>query len=357
MPDYKGKNKWAVNYLKTIYFDYPEWTHCAVNLLPAAWIKYRDELADVISRHPKLFPGFVKGNQDYDRIYNPTYELGIHVDSWGCVWKNIERGMESAVVEHPLADWDAMDGWQTPDPAKDGLFGPMDWEGIARSVQRQRERGDVVTCNPLPHGFMYMNLYYIRGFENLMLDMALDDPRLRKLIKIVEDYNVEVIRRCIEYNPDLMVFGEDLATQKALPMSPDMWRRYIKPSYKAIVGQCRDRGILVYLHSDGNIIEIIPDLIEVGVRIVNPQYRANGLDNLKRVAKGKVAINLDLDRQLFPFASKSQIQDHIKGAFDALYLPEGGLMMVAECAQDVPVETFDVICSTLEEVGRMPDHK
>jgi hypothetical protein len=326
-------------------------------LLPAAWIKYRDELADVVANHPKLFPGFVKGNQDYDRISTPTYELGIHVDNWGCVWKNIERGMESAVVEHPLADWGAMDGWRTPDPAKDGLLGPMDWEGIARSVESQRQRGDVVSCGVLPHGFMYMNLYYIRGFENLMLDMALDDPRLHELIKIVEDYNVEVTRRCTELNPDLMVFGEDLATQKALPMSPEMWRRYIKPSYEAIIGQCRDRGILVYLHSDGNIIEIIPDLIEVGVRIVNQQYRANGLDNLKRIAKGKVAINLDLDRQLFPFASKSQIQDHIKGAFDALYLPEGGLMMVAECAQDVPIETFDVICSTLEEVGRMPGNK
>jgi hypothetical protein len=110
----------------------------------------------------------------------------------------------------------------------------------------------------------------------------------------------------------------------------------------------------IYLHTDGHILEIIPDLIEVGVRVLNPQIRANGLDGLVEMAKGKVAIDQDLDRQLFPFAAPSQLEDHISEVFEALYLPEGGLMLLAECGPDVPLESINVICTTLEQVCRLP---
>jgi hypothetical protein len=151
-----------------------------------------------------------------------------------------------------------------------------------------------------------------------------------------------------------MYFGEDLGMQHSLPVSPAMWRKFIKPAYEAMFGPCRDAGVPVYLHSDGCILEIIPDLIEVGVRILNPQFRANGLDGLVRVARGRVAINLDLDRQLFPFASPAQLQDHVAGAHAALALPGGGLMLAAEIGQDVPLANVAALFSALECVCALP---
>jgi uroporphyrinogen decarboxylase len=139
-----------------------------------------------------------------------------------------------------------------------------------------------------------------------------------------------------------------------VPISPASWRRYIKPAYQAIVAPCKEVGIPFYLHSDGHILEIIPDLVECGVTAINPQIRANGLEGLKKVAKGKVCINLDLDRQLFPFASKAEIQEHIRTAVEALNSPRGGLMLTAECEPDVPLENIRAICETLEEVGAGP---
>ena len=84
---------------------------------------------------------------------------------------------------------------------------------------------------------------------------------------------------------------------------------------------------MIYMHTDGCIYDIIPDLNDCGVNIINPQFRANGLENLKRVTRGegrnKMAVNLDLDRQLFPFAKPSQIEDHIMQCVEELYLPSG----------------------------------
>ena len=207
----------------------------------------------------------------------------------------------------------------------------------------------------MPHGFFYMLLFYLRGFDNLMVDLGSDDPRLHRLIDIVVDYNVAVMRRNLEAGAEIMYMGEDLGIQDRLPMSPAMWRKFIKPGYEAMFGPCRDRGIPVYLHSDGHILEIIPDLIEVGVMMLNPQIRANGLEGLQRWAKGKVALNQDLDRQLFPFAPASQIEDHIVEVFEGLYLKEGGLMLLAECGPDVPLETMDTICRTFERICNLPE--
>ena len=72
-------------------------------------------------------------------------------------------------------------------------------------------------------------------------------------------------------------------------------------------GRCRENGIYTYQHTDGYILDIIPDLLECGLNILNPQVRPNTLEGLKKICKGKVEVDLDLDRQLFPFATKEQL--------------------------------------------------
>ena len=260
---------------------------------------------------------------------------------------------------HPLADWAAFGEWKKhlPDPLRDSWFGPRpDWDGRrAATSGTVKARGDLAWGGGLAHGFFFMNLYYLRGFEKLMLDLATDDPRIHELIAILRDYCVAVVGKYLDLGVDVMSFGEDLGMQTSLPISPAMWRRVVKPVYEALFGPCRDRGVPVYLHSDGHILEIIPDLIETGVRILNPQIRANGLAGLQEVARGKVAINQDLDRQLFPFVTPSGIEDHIGEVFEGLYLEQGGLMLLAEVGPEVPLENVDAICRTFERLCRLPE--
>lgn len=373
MISYEGKNRHTVNYLKAMVFDYPEWTPCRVSLMPATWIKYREELEEVVLAHPRIFPDYEKEPavgpatavepraaveftaRGFDRLDNPLYQAGRRTDCWGTVWENIEPGLDSHPVGFPLGDWSALDSYVPPDPLKDDLFDPRDWEQVRQTLDDARRKGDLVGGGPLWHGFMYMRLFYLRGFQNLMTDMATDDPRLQQVIQMVEDYNAVVIRKYLSLGAEYVSFGDDLGLQTSLPMSPAMWQKYIKPSYERLFRLCREADVPIYLHTDGHILEIIPDLIEVGVTVLNPQIRANGLEGLVELAKGKVAIDQDLDRQLFPFATPSQIEDHINEVFEGLYLPEGGLMLFAECEPDVPLENIHAICTVLEEVCNPPE--
>jgi hypothetical protein len=354
---YEGRNRRTVNYLRTLYFDRPEWVPCNVGFLPATWMKHREALEDLVAAHPRIWPGFEKGKTDFDRVANPLYEPGRHTDCWGAVWDNIKPGLDSAPIVHPLEDWAALATLRIPDPMKDDLFGPRPpWDEVKRGLEAARARGDLAAGGGLPHGFMYMRLYYLRGFQNLMIDMATDDPRLRRLIAVVEGYNTPVIRQCVDLGAEIMYFGDDLGHQKSLPMGPALWRKFIKPSYARMLAPCRDRDMPVYLHTDGHILEIIMDLVETGVRIVNPQIRANGLEGLRRIARGKVCIDQDLDRQLFPFATPRQVEDHIGEVFEGLYMKKGGLMLLAECGPDVPLANIEAICRTFERLCKPPEN-
>jgi len=356
MISYEGKKREEVNYLKAMYFHSPEWTPCTVSIMPATWIKYREEAERLVLAHPKLFPGYTAGKRDFDHIPHQLYEPGRHTDCWGCVWENIEKGLSSMVVGHPIENWEDLDAWNPPDPLTDGQFEPRPpWENVKADMETAKAEGLIARGDVLPHGFFYMLLYYLRGFENLMIDMVQDNPRLQKLIETIEHYNITVIRKYMECGAEMVFAGEDLGLQHSLPISPEMWRTFIKPSYEKMFGPCRDADIPVRLHTDGHILEIIPDLIEVGIRVINPQIRANGLEGLIETAKGRVAVHLDLDRQLFPFATPSQIEDHIAEMHEGLYDPSGGLMLYAECEPDVPLENLDAIFTTLENVCNLPE--
>ncbi|MCD6291250.1 MAG: hypothetical protein J7M34_12160, partial [Anaerolineae bacterium] len=201
----------------------------------------------------------------------------------------------------------------------------------------------------LPHGFLFMRLMYLRGMENLMMDLVTEPPELHQLIDIVFEHNMALVRKWLELGIDVLTAGEDLGAQDRLLMRPSHFRKYFKPCYKALFGLARSAGCHVYLHSDGHILEIVDDLIECGATILNPQVRANTIDGLVQACKGRIAINLDLDRQLFPFATPKMIREHIEEAVAKLGAPEGGLMLHAECEPDVPLENIETICQALME--------
>jgi hypothetical protein len=170
------------------------------------------------------------------------------------------------------------------------------------------------------------------------------------LIDAVFQHNLkELDVRLKQHNEPIISFGDDLGMQRSLPMSPAKWRKYLKPCYQAFYSRCHAQGFDVYMHTDGHILEIIPDLIDCGVNVINPQIRANGLEGLARVCKGKVCVALDLDRQMFPFCKPEEIDAHVREAVEALGSPEGGLWLHAELGPDVPLPTIEAICVALEK--------
>ena len=337
------------NYLATAQLRGGEWIPCGVSVSPATWAKYREDLEDVLLRHPTVYHPLQKGQRDFD-AFGPAYREGERfTDNWGCVWLNIQGGLEGQVVEHPLADWSALDTYRLPDPLRQHERGDRgDWGQVQAAMERQRAEGRLTWGGG---DRFFERLHFLRGFENLMVDLATDPPQLARLIRLVVDHNMALVRKWLEIGVEVMSFGDDLGMQDRAMMRPEIFRRHLKPGYAEMFQPCRAAGSQVYLHSDGHILELMDDLIEAGITIINPQVRANGMDNLAREVKGRIAISLDLDRQnILPFGSPADVRDHVKEAVLKLGSPRGGLMVNAEINPTVPLANVDAVCSAFEEL-------
>ena len=252
------------------------------------------------------------------------------------------------MIEHPLDHWARLDSYLVPDPLKTADRGPVDWEARRRSVADAKAQGRLTTGGTA-HGFLLMRLYYLRGFENLMLDFATADPRLRRLINMVNAHNKTVVRQWLDMAVDVVGFAEDLGTQTASMISPRHFAEHIAPAYKELMQPCRNAGALVALHSDGFIMELADQLIACGVDILNPQDLCNGIDAIARELKGRVCINLDIDRQsIVPFGTPSDIHGLIGEEVRKLGSPQGGLMMVVGIYPPTPPENIDALLTALE---------
>ena len=332
------------NYLRTVEFRHPEWIPCSVSLMPATWARYREDLEDIVMRHPIIFGSYEKGSRDFDS-FGTSYTKGAYTDEWGCEWENIRTGLDGQVVGHPIKSWDEVKDYEAPDP-----MAGRDWEKIGESLKKAREEGRLARGGGLPHGFMFQRLYYLIGFEKLMMGIAEGRPEVELLINKVFTHNMAAINKYLKLGANFMNFGDDMGNQVRLPMSPAHFRKYLmEPCFSKLFGACKDAGAHVYLHSDGHILEIIGDLVEYGLTVINPQIRANTLDGLVKECKGKVCVNIDLDRQLFPFCSPEDIEEHVKEAAMKLGSKEGGLMLHAECEPDVPLENIEAVCRSLEK--------
>jgi len=304
-------------YVKAMTWQYPESIPVTVLLMPSLWNKYPDEIRDLTSRYPDFFD---KPGEPFDYSGWTTYHVGAHVDEWGCVWSNIKEGQESIVTGHPVKSREDILKLKIPDDR----------------------------TGRMPHGFMYLRLLDLRGFEEAMVDFAEEPPELRVLIDKVLEYNLYQVDVAVQKNKErVQVQGDDLGMQTGLAIGREKWVKYLKPCFAAIFERMRRAGKLVFMHTDGCVYEILPDLKEAGADMVEVQYRANGLENLVRVCKGKIPINLDLDRQLFPFASREGIGEHIRECIEAFYLPQGGLGIMLSLDDGVPLDIIEAAVAAL----------
>jgi len=308
---------------KAMTWDYPEEIPISLGILPAMWIQLGDEMQRFAREYPDFFPN-PPAAESVRKKLDGRYKQGTWTDEWGCVWNNAHDGMDSIPIGHPV-------------PNREDI--------LSLEIPKNRD-------GSLPHGLMYLRLLDLRGFEEAMMDFAEECGELQLLIDKVLEYNCVQIECALPGAGDIMYFGDDLGMQTGLAIGPEKWRRYMKPCFAKMYGMVRSAGKLVYMHTDGCIWEIMPDLQECGVNMINPQIRANGLDNLVRVCRGKIPINLDLDRQMYPFATPSQLKDHVRECVEALWLPQGGLGLSVELNYDVPLENAAALLDALREAKR-----
>jgi len=339
------------NYLRAVHFERPDYIPMSFGINQSSWHHYpQDVLFDLMEEHKFLFPNFVRPKGEYV----PDYGLNARkdhpfTDDFGCVWTTADDGIIGTVVKHPLADWDNFKNYKMPDPEKCMGIGPVDWDEEAKKLVHKKETLGYAKAS-LRHGHTFLQLCDIRGYQDLIFDMVDEEENLWKLIEMVEDFNTYIVKRYVDMDIDVMSYPEDLGMQNGPMLSPEYFKKYIKPSYERLMKIARDKGVAIHMHSDGDIKTLADDLTESGVQILNLQDLVNGIDWIADRYRGKVCIDLDIDRQrITPFGTPEQIDALIREEVEKISTPDGGLMMKYGSYPGVPIENIKALMDAMEK--------
>lgn len=180
--------------------------------------------------------------------------------------------------------------------------------------------------------------------------MVDEEPLLDDLICRLEEFNLAQIRHFLKADVDIVRIPEDLGMQVGPKLSPDHFRRYIKPSYQRMIGLARQAGKIVHMHSDGDIRLLADDIIDGGVDALNLQDPVNGVDWIAENLKGRVCIDLDIDRQkITPYGTPAQVNALIRDEIAKLGSKDGGLMMIYGLYPGVPLENVRAVMDAMEK--------
>jgi hypothetical protein len=342
------------NVLRAVRFEHPESIPVTFGISPGCWNYYeQDALQELMAEHKLLFPDFRPSKEKIVPANPPWRTAGnSYADSWGCVWETAEDGIIGAVIKHPLTDWSDFQNYVAPSPENANGWKHVDWNEIAGNISKARSEGKLAK-GELRHGHTFLTLTYLRGYENLLFDMMDEEPKLRELISLVEDFNLGIVRNYLKTGVELFEYPEDLGMQVGPMLTPDQFRQYIKPSYKKLIAPAQEAGCVIHMHSDGDIRDLYEDLLDLGIEALNIQDIVNGVEWMQKNLKGKVCIDLDIDRQDITFnGTPEQIDEHIRNAVNMLGSKSGGLMLRYGLYPGVPLENAKAIMDALERYSQ-----
>jgi uroporphyrinogen decarboxylase len=183
------------------------------------------------------------------------------------------------------------------------------------------------------YGFLFEVLQSLRGMEEMLIDMIINEDLAHKMIDnrfnaMLKRWNI--ILNNLDENADVVCIADDLGSQNSLLISPDLYRTVLKPYHKKLISHIKSRtNAKVFMHSCGAIYNLIPDLIEVGVDILNPvQTTADGMDPVKLKSEfGKdIVFWGSVDTQdILEYGTVDQVKDEVKMKIDT-FAPGGGFV-------------------------------
>ncbi|MHC4508036.1 MAG: hypothetical protein ACYTAO_03630 [Planctomycetota bacterium] len=160
------------NTLRAIRFERPDHIPMTFWINPACWHHYpQDALFELMAAHPLLFGDFTSQESALPEL-DPWERAGApYTDAWGCVWQTTDDGITGSVTQHALSNWSALESFTPLDPTRTNGMTAIDWAAIENKILKAKKEGKHV-AGSLEHGHAFLRLSYLRGYENLLLDMA-----------------------------------------------------------------------------------------------------------------------------------------------------------------------------------------
>jgi len=196
---------------------------------------------------------------------------GKYTDLFGVRWENVgsTRGIPTY---HPLNEPSLQD-YNFPEPLPNGKLKELENE-----LSENLELFKLVKI-----GDLYERANFLRGMTNLIVDMYKHPKFVEDLLDQILQYNLSILTKIQKLNIDGIWLSDDYGHQNGLLISPKLWRHFIKPRLQILFDKIKDVGFYAFLHSDGDIKEIIPDLIELEIDAIHPvQPEIMDLSTLKR---------------------------------------------------------------------------
>lgn len=223
--------------------------------------------------------------------------------------------------------------------------------GMADKVQQAHRQGRVASTWV---GHMYEDSWQIRGYEEFLMDLVEKPEWCEFILDQFARRNLRVATAAARAGADFITTGDDVASQKSMMFSAKIWRRFMKPRWAKVYAEARriKPDIQIWYHSDGNIIEIIPDLIEIGVTILNPvQPECLNLQEVKKKFGPQLVLDGTIGTQsTMPFSGPEEVKRVVRERKKTLGL-DGGLILSPThiLEPEVPLENIAAFVDACRE--------
>jgi uroporphyrinogen decarboxylase len=301
----------------------------------------------------KSFKGGIVKNRRNGRLWHDL------TDEFGITWSMPDDYPYYMDISHcPLAGMSIEQIGDYPFPKGDD---PTRFEGLRNRVMQLRRQTPYPVISGIS-GVVYEICWYMRGLENLFIDMIEQPAILEAIIDRTLEFWLGWFRLFLDEVGDVVdviMIGDDLAGQDGPLFPPALYRSLVKPRQKRLVQYIRSRTkAKIWYHSCGSVIEYIPDLLDNGIDILNPvQISARGMDPrwLKATYGDKLVFwGGGIDSQhILPRATPEEVRKHVRRNVEA-FKPCGGYVFnnVHNIQADVPPENVVAMFDAALEFGR-----
>ncbi|MHA1263954.1 MAG: uroporphyrinogen decarboxylase family protein [Candidatus Helarchaeota archaeon] len=274
------------------------------------------------------------------------------IDQWGCYWNRCENDKTMGHPGRPAIDtWDKLDSWEGPDAGNKKAYSLFN--KLSKLFFRKYKVAiihDII--------FIMNRVSMLRGFTNLLIDHHRHPKQVHTLIKKVTDIFMQNIEMLVEYKPDGVWACDDLGTQQAPFFSADLFKKFYAAPYKKIINFLHDYDCTFHLHSCGNIGDLIPTLIEIGVDSLEfDSPRLTGFERLREF-KGKIPFWACVNIQsVYPLGTPTDIETEVKEMIQTFSTQEGGFLAYFypdTHVINVPKKNIKAFRNALKKWGKYP---
>lgn len=277
-----------------------------------------------------------------------------YTDEWGIGWHPVPYntpygiGHYTEMVVHPLAEDKAIDSYLPPDPNRPELYSEA--KRVIREFKDEYWMvGATVTT-------IFECAWGLRGYEKLLTDLVLKPDLAEQILDIPYYYHLTVAKKLVEMGVDMIWIGDDVGTQRGMLMSPKHWRKYLKPRMETFIASLKaiNPYVKVAYHSDGNIYPIIPELIEIGLDILNPiQPACMDPIKLKEDFGDRLCFWGSIDEQhTLPYGTPEEVRQEVRSRLGTIGR-NGGLIIgpTHHVQLDTPPENFWAMIDTIQNTS------